>query len=70
MVWYGEKDVATLENIGGGVFAGDDSMFEEASKWMFDDDFSTFFVSHWDNNDNLDKHLLVTFNVSYTIRIV
>ena len=64
LVWYGEEDVATLENIGGGEFGAQNTGIEN----LFDDDFSTFFVSHWDNNDNPEKHLLVTFNVSLTTR--
>ena len=67
LVWYGEEDVATLENIGGGVFEIENSDIgnsENLFETLFDDDFSTFFVSHSDNNNNSEKHLLVTFNVS------
>ena len=64
LVWYGEEDVATLENVGGGEFGAQNTGIEN----LFDDDFSTFFVSHWDNNDNPEKHLLVTFNVSLATR--
>ena len=60
LVWYGEEDVATLENVGGGEFGAQNTGIEN----LFDDDFSTLFASHWDNNDNPEKHLLVTFNVS------
>lgn len=61
LVWYGEEDVATLQNVGGGLFGAQNTGIEN----LFDDDFSTLFVSHWDNNDNPEKHLLVTFNVSF-----
>ena len=67
LVWYGEEDVATIENVGGGQFGADNvggDFSGTGIENLFDDDFSTFFVSHWDNNDNPEKHILVTFNVS------
>ena len=59
-VWHGEEDIATLDNIGGGEFGAQNTGIEN----LFDDDFDSIFASDPDMNDNSDKHLLVTFNVS------
>ena len=60
LVWYGEEDVATLENIGGGDFGAQNTGIEN----LFDNDFESIFASDSENNANLEKHLLITFNVS------
>ena len=60
LVWYGEEDIATLENIGGGDFGAQNTGIEN----LFDNDFESIFASDNENNENLEKHLLVTFNVS------
>ena len=60
LVWYGEEDIATLKNIGGGDFGAQNTGIEN----LFDNDFETIFASDNENNENLEKHLLITFNVS------
>ena len=64
LVWYGEEDVATLENIPGGVYK------DQGIENLFDNDYESVFVSHWENNENLGKHLLITFIVSLVLRLV
>ena len=66
-VWYGEEDVATITNIGGGYY-GDSSFSSTVPSnidWLFDNDFDTVFAGNPSNHEDKDKHLLVTFNVSF-----
>ena len=66
-VWYGEEDVATITNIGGGYY-GDSSYSGTVPSnidWLFDNDYDTVFAGNPSNHEDKDKHLLVTFNVSF-----
>ena len=65
-VWYGEEDIATITNIGGGAFGYG---IPSDINWLFDDDYDTVYASNPSNNKNADKHLLVTFNVRFDFLI-
>lgn len=60
-IWYGEEDIANITNVGGGYYDGSSDI-----NWLFDNDYNTVFAGSPSNYNDTDKHLLVTFNVSFT----
>ena len=63
-VWYGEEDIATITIVGGGYYGGG-STSPSNINWLFDNDYDTVFAGNPSNHEDKDKHLLVTFNVSF-----